>query len=129
MTHRPRATCTACKKPAPCPVYLEGRYEHGTTRGFNHGCGCTECRRASSAKRGRRPVDQRSMPDDGYVDTIAVERLLDGTLHWTGATLSERLEAARRVHNREGGPVFCEQVLHLNHGHLRRIRAELAGAS
>jgi len=130
MTHRPRAKCNNCGTPAPCRVYTEGRYDHGTLRGYQHGCGCTDCRTAGSKARGFRTTRATTaMPDDGIIDEIAVERLLDRTLPWDRATLPERLEAGRRIYHREGGPVFCADVLRLNNRQMRVIRAELAEAS
>lgn len=105
---------------------------------YRNGCRCDRCRDAyreykraydirSGRVRGAAPG--RPLPDDGYIDWVAVERLIDGTLDWTGATLGERKEAGRRVINREGGPVFCADVLHLRHDVIRELRQPAAVAS
>lgn len=123
MTHRPRTRCSNCGTPAPCAVYTEGRYEHGTMRGYNHGCGCDDCRALASAARGRTPRTMPLLPvDDGIIDDVAVERLIDGSLPWDRATLPERIEAGRRVIGREGGAVYCADVLRLRHDVIRELR-------
>lgn len=99
---------------------------HGSTVAYRFGCRCSDCceaRRAydrSRRGRGTRP----GVPDDGIIDEIAVERLIAGTLEWTGATISEREEAARRTRGREGWNAWCETALNLRDDRIRRVRLE-----
>ena len=63
---------------------------------------------------------------DDAPDPVVVDRLIAGTLPWHEATLPERIEAGRRVINREGGSKFCADVLHLRHDVIRDLRQGVA---
>lgn len=67
---------------------------------------------------------QERLPDDGRVDPVAVDRLLDGTLHWTRTTPAERLEAARRAQGRATFWDFATHTLGLNGSTVRALQAE-----
>lgn len=106
---------------------------HGTYRAYRHaGCRCDPCRAAAAATRKAwtrsesAPRKGHGVPDDGYVDPVAVERLLNGTLSWRGATITERCEAGRIALTREGGYAFCQDVLRLNGRTIARLRDEVA---
>ena len=97
---------------------------HGTLYAYRRrGCRCDVCVTGATARRKAQPSEQREArrernrryvakrraeralrddptphrrPDDGIIDTVVADRLLDGTLPWWQATMPEALEAARR---------------------------------
>lgn len=64
--------------------------------------------------------------EDDEPDPVVVDRLLAGHMTWRDAAYADRLEAARRVIGRPGGPKFCEAGLGLNSSTIARIRQEAA---
>lgn len=63
---------------------------------------------------------------DDAPDPVVVDRLIAGAMPWRDAAYVDRLEAARRVIGRPGGPKFCEVGLGLNSSTIARIRQEAA---
>ena len=114
---------------------------HGTLYAYRqHGCRCDVCVATARARRKVQPSNQREgrrererrykakrraervlhddptthrRPDDGIIDTVAADRLLDGTLSWWQATLPEAREAARRGFARGLGWDVIETVTRL----------------
>ena len=153
-----RIVCDACPVALDCLRFaLDNHEEHGLWGGFaprdrqeirrrmeeasvNHGteyaytklkCRCLDCRAYKSAKnrayREAHPKTRRRA-DDGIVDEVVVERLIDGRMTWQEATMRERLTAARVTFGREGWFGFCEKSLRLNSAKVSEIAAELRQA-
>ncbi len=89
------------------------------------GRACGACGRKPHTKPAK-PHPANGLPDDGIIDPVAVERLLNCTLEWRGATYPERLEAGRIAMTRDGGWAFCERHLRLRHDVIRSLRQEVA---
>lgn len=70
-----------------------------------------------------------SLPDDGIVDEIAVERLANGTLSWRAATLTERYEAARFMFRRGSSWDAIAAATNLRSQTLRTCRADVMAVS
>jgi hypothetical protein len=72
---------------------------------------------------------KKGIQDDGIIDEIAVERLLSGHLHWTGATLAEREEACRRICGEPGWSRVASDVLNLRSNTIKKISQRVRGVA
>lgn len=123
---KPLTYCHVCKADWPCRIIAEDRIPHGTLSGYNHRCRCDACDAAYRAATGRAPRPGR--PDDGIVDWVVVDRLVERTMPWQDATVAERKAAAARAFARgqEDAYTFAQDFLRLRSEAIKAVRADLA---
>jgi hypothetical protein len=108
--------------------------KHGSPSTYrHHGCRCDACVEANrqyhrDMRRRRGLKRPASLPDDGIVDWVVVERLLNREAQWDEARPKERRAAAARAFARgqEDAYVFASEYLRLRSEAIKSVRADLA---